>query len=113
MSLKRTTGSHLCVMNSDIESTGDQTQLNTFTDIYDISIILGEESIDYPRDTPFSLKHLSTFEDRGDYDLSSLTMRTHSGTHLDFPAHFIPGGKTADDYATREFIRPARVIDIQ
>ncbi len=100
-------------MNSDVEPTADQTQLNTFTEIYDISVLLGEESIDYPGDTPYSREYLSTLKDGGLYDLSSLHMSPHSGTHIDFPAHFIPGGKTADDYTIKEFIRSAQVIDIR
>ncbi|MEJ2588073.1 MAG: cyclase family protein [Deltaproteobacteria bacterium] len=87
--------------------------MNRFTDIYDISVTLGEESIDYPGDTPYSREYLSTLKDGAPYDLSSLRMSSHSGTHLDFPAHFIPGGNSAEDYTVADFIRPAQVIDIR
>ena len=47
---------------------------------------------------------------RGDSAASlSLTLANHAGTHLDFPAHVHPGGRTLDDYPADYFIfrRPA------
>lgn len=38
-------------------------------------------------------------------------MGTHTGTHVDAPRHFIPGGKTIDELALEVFVGPATVID--
>lgn len=81
--------------------------------VYDISVRLGDESIDYPGDTPYSRKLIETIGNTGTYELSTLTMSAHSGTHLDAPSHFIPGGKSLDQYEAREFILPARVVEIK
>lgn len=100
-------------MMSHIDSPPQQMRVEPFTEVYDISVTLGEESIDYPGDTPYARAYLSTLDDGAPYELSSLRMSPHSGTHLDFPAHFIPGGKTVEAYSVSEFIRPAQVIDIR
>lgn len=81
--------------------------------IYDISVLLGEESIDYPGDTPFSRELIETINGSGIFELSKLEMSAHSGTHIDTPAHFIPNGKTLDSYPVQNFILPARVVNIE
>lgn len=40
------------------------------------------------------------------------TFAEHSGTHLDVPAHFQPGGRTVSDIPLEELIMPAVVVDI-
>ena len=40
--------------------------------IYDISVLLGKESIDYPGNTPYSRELLSTIEKDGIFELSTL-----------------------------------------
>lgn len=81
--------------------------------VYDISVALGGESIDYPGDTPFTRKLIVALEEGEAYELSSLTMSAHSGTHIDMPAHFIPGGKTIDEYSAEDFVFSAQVVDIK
>jgi arylformamidase len=80
--------------------------------IYDITVTLGGESINYPGDTPYSRDLLSAVSGYGECSLSRLTMSAHAGTHLDAPAHFIQGGKTIDQYLARDFILPAQVVEI-
>ncbi len=80
--------------------------------LYDISVVLGKESIDYPGDTPYSRELLLTLKEGGFCDLSSLRLSAHSGTHIDAPAHFITDGKTIDQYGVESFILPAHVIDV-
>lgn len=41
-----------------------------------------------------------------------ITMSTSAGTHMDAPAHFIPGGKTIDQISVEKFIAPCVVIDV-
>ena len=84
-----------------------------FKKIYDISILLGEESIDFPGDTPFSREFALTIEESGICNVSNLKMSAHAGTHVDTPLHFIPGGKGIDEYAAEDFIFPANVIEIR
>lgn len=78
---------------------------------YDISVMLGLESIDYPGDTPYDRKLICSMDSGDAYDLSSLSMSAHSGTHIDAPAHFIPGGKTLDQYPVESFMLSAKVVE--
>ncbi len=80
--------------------------------IYDISVKLGAEAIDYPGDRPYS-RELTLSLDRGDFcELSALSLSAHSGTHLDAPAHFMAGAKTIDQYGIADFVLPAQVVHI-
>ena len=81
--------------------------------IYDISIILGEESFPFPGDPPFRKEMLLSIKGGDSCDVSELSMSAHSGTHIDTPSHFIAGGSTLDDYSARSFILPARVVAIE
>ncbi len=78
-----------------------------YNNIFDISVSLGEEAIDYPNDTPYLRELIWTIQDSGVCDLSKLVMSAHSGTHIDTPAHFIEGGKTLDICKVQDFILPA------
>src|SRR5512147_2570187 len=82
-----------------------------FRAVYDISLILGEAAT-YPGDTPYSREMVSEIASGADYDLSTLTLCAHAGTHLDAPAHLIAGGKTLDQYPLSRFLLPARVISV-
>jgi len=43
---------------------------------------------------------------------TELQIRSHHGTHIDAPAHKIPGGKTIDQYELRKFINQAMLLDL-
>jgi len=81
--------------------------------IYDISVILGTESIAYPGDTPYSRDLIWTIDEGGICELSKLQMSSHSGTHIDAPSHFIPHTKSIDHYAINDFILSAQVVNIE
>lgn len=79
---------------------------------YDISVLLGEENIDYPQDTPYSRKIDSKITEGEGFNLSTLVMSAHSGTHLDAPYHIDDSGKTIDQYSPSDFILGALVVQI-
>lgn len=81
--------------------------------VYDISVLLGIESICYPGDTPYSRDLILTIEGSGICNLSKLVLSAHSGTHIDTPLHFIPNGKSIDKYPVQGFILPAAVVNIE
>jgi arylformamidase len=55
-----------------------------------------------------------THVDRGDLcTISRLTMGTHTGTHIDAPIHFLPGGTGAEEVPLDNLVGPARVIEIK
>ena len=81
--------------------------------IYDISVSLGAESIDYPGGPVYSRELVMKIEDGDPADVSRLEMSAHSGTHVDMPAHFIARGKNLDEYPAEKWILPAHVVSIK
>ncbi len=81
---------------------------------YDISMLLGETAT-YPGDAPYSREIVSEVTPGAaySYNLSTMTMSAHAGTHVDSPAHFISGGKTLDQYPLERFLLPAHVISVE
>ena len=87
--------------------------MKTFEEIYDISVTLGTENVSYPGDPPYSREPLILkFGDKR-AAISKVAMGTHSGTHVDTPYHFIPGGKNLDELPAERWILPAQVISIK
>ena len=41
-----------------------------------------------------------------------LVLGTHTGTHIDAPRHFIPGGVTVDQIPLEQMVGPASVLDL-
>ncbi|MEI6530795.1 MAG: cyclase family protein, partial [bacterium] len=78
----------------------------------DISITLGKDVVNYPETPVYSLKRVVAFNQEKPYALSRLQMSTHSGTHLDFPYHFLPSGKRLEDYSMERFFLPALVLHL-
>jgi arylformamidase len=87
------------------------TNMPCFKEVYDISLLLGETAT-YPGDDPFFKETVFNIDSGDGYDLSTLNLSSHAGTHLDAPAHFIAGGKTLDLYPLKRFILPAHVIAV-
>ncbi len=84
-----------------------------FEKTYDISVVLGEGNAVYPGDVPYSKETTSAIAAGANYNLSTLKLSAHSGTHIDAPAHYINGAKTLDMYPLERFILPANVIFIE
>lgn len=82
-----------------------------YQEIYDISLVLGEQCPAYPGDEPFTISSVAGINSGSPYNLSRLRMSPHWGTHIDAPAHFIDGGNTIDLYPVENFILPAVVIE--
>lgn len=80
--------------------------------MYDISALLGEVAA-FPGDTPFHKEMRSMAAAGEDCDLSTLTLSSHAGTHIDAPSHFINGGMTIDQYPPERFVLPAQVVSVE
>ena len=78
--------------------------------IYDISLPISESLVVWPGDPPIRItqpRHL----DRGDSaTVSRLDIGAHTGTHVDAPAHFIPGGAGVDSLDLNVLVGPALVV---
>lgn len=43
---------------------------------------------------------------------TDISLNLHTGTHIDFPKHMIPEGKTSDDYGVDHFVGKCYVVDV-
>lgn len=74
--------------------------------IHDVSVGLHPEMYVYPGDPEFSLARMKT----GDAFISSLSLGTHTGTHIDAPAHYFENGFSVDELDLKNLILPAEVV---
>ncbi|MEG2189071.1 MAG: cyclase family protein [Christensenella sp.] len=78
--------------------------------IIDITHELNNETKVYEGDPHVRLEQFFTIESYG-YAVTKLTMGTHSGTHIDAPAHVVIGGKTAKEVSLSTLIGEAVLVD--
>ncbi|MDZ4177830.1 MAG: cyclase family protein [Coriobacteriia bacterium] len=79
--------------------------------IYDVTVPLGPATPIWDDDPAPVIETLAHF-DRGDaHTLTRIAMSSHSGTHVDAPAHFAPGGTTIDAIPAATLVGPALVVE--
>ena len=80
--------------------------------IFDVTVPLAPGLPVYPGDPPFEIEALQRAGTDA-FSLSRLSMATHTGTHVDAPAHFVPGGATIDALPLEILLGKTRVVEIQ
>jgi kynurenine formamidase len=65
----------------------------------------------WPSFPPIDLKHESLAA-RDGFTMEKVTMRTHTATHIDSPRHFIPEGRTLDEFPVSKFMGEGVVLDM-
>jgi arylformamidase len=75
--------------------------------IFDITRPLSKETPVYPSDT----RPVFSQEEHAWYRISNLNLGSHTGTHIDAPAHCIGDGETIDRVSLDSLIGRCRVID--
>jgi arylformamidase len=78
----------------------------------DVSVTLRTGMVSWPGNPPVRISHARDIEKGDRSTVSLLEMGSHSGTHMDAPAHFIRGGSGIDTIPLDAAIGPARVIEI-
>lgn len=80
--------------------------------VYDISMPLHAGMPIYPGDKAFHLEpHMEMA--KGDFaNLTSLSLGSHSGTHVDAPCHFIEGGRTIEEMSLSILVGPVYVLEL-
>lgn len=63
----------------------------------DISVPLGPSMPVWPTDPPFVTETFKAIAGGQSSNVTRVSLGTHTGTHVDPPLHFIPGGAGADD----------------
>jgi arylformamidase len=80
--------------------------------IIDISRPIGPDTPVWPGDPPVVVERVARVEAGDPADVSRLQLGTHTGTHVDPPAHFLPGGVTVDELPLDVLVGPAVVADL-
>lgn len=78
--------------------------------IIDLTHTISELMPVYPGTEPPKLKVANIYEKDG-FKETLLTMFSHTGTHMDSPAHLFPNGTTLNSFPVEQFIGRALVID--
>lgn len=79
----------------------------------DVSVPLRDGMVHWPDNPPVSITRAMSI-DRGDLcNVSKMSLGVHTGTHMDAPVHWIPGGAGIDALPLDATMGPARVIAIQ
>src|SRR6516164_9888137 len=79
----------------------------------DVSVPIYSGMVHFPDDPSIEIETITHVE-RGDVcTLSAIRMGSHTGTHIDAPIHFLPGGAGAEDVPLENLVGPARVIEIK
>lgn len=77
---------------------------------YDLSHAIADGMPVYPGDPPVAIDRLATIEADG-YRQTALGIDTHTGTHIDAPAHMIADGRRLDEFPVETFRFAARRVD--
>jgi arylformamidase len=80
--------------------------------VYDISLTLRARMPVYPGEATPLLEPTSHMERGDSYNVSRLTISTHTGTHIDAPRHFLPDGASVDQIPVDVLVGPALVVEM-
>jgi arylformamidase len=80
--------------------------------VHDISLPISASLVTWPGDPAVRISRLSDLDKDDQATVSEIRMGVHSGTHIDAPAHFIPGGKTIEKIDPAVLVGRALVVDI-
>lgn len=79
--------------------------------LFDLSYPLGPATPVFPGDEPVRIRLLSDRALGDAYTARRLDLGTHSGTHVDAPAHLFDGGATVDAFPLSLWVGPALLAD--
>lgn len=79
-------------------------------EVYDLTQSYEIGMTSYSEEESFRKENLCNIKLDG-YNVSSLYLSTHTGTHIDVPKHIFEDGYTLDDFDIKEFIGNAYIID--
>lgn len=80
--------------------------------LYDISKDTLSSKV-YPGDPKTEIRKIKQIKKGDEYNLSKISMSTHTGTHIDSPNHFYAKGKTIDNIRLSAFYGKCTVVTIK
>lgn len=79
---------------------------------YDLTAPVTHSTVVYPGDPRFSSEEVVSLKKGAHFQLCHMHLGNHTGTHIDFPAHVIDGGKTSSDFPIQDLIGSALIIEV-
>jgi arylformamidase len=79
----------------------------------DVSVPLRSGMVHWPDNPPVRIERMLDMECGDAANVSTISLGSHTGTHMDAPIHFVPGGAGMDRMPLDATIGQARVIEIQ
>uniref|UniRef100_A0A7C5Z1N2 Kynurenine formamidase n=1 Tax=Caldicellulosiruptor owensensis TaxID=55205 RepID=A0A7C5Z1N2_9FIRM len=80
--------------------------------IIDVSIPISNDMVYFPGDPNPQISRVYSIEKGEVANVSKLILSSHTGTHIDAPAHFIKNGNTVDKIPLERLIGKVRVLDV-
>ncbi|HEU5280402.1 MAG TPA: cyclase family protein [Gammaproteobacteria bacterium] len=80
--------------------------------IYDLTAIINTSTVVYPGDPAYRSNDVCSLKSGDAFNLSEEHFGNHTGTHIDFPAHVISGGKTSDNFGLASLIGDGIIIEV-
>jgi arylformamidase len=81
--------------------------------IYDITRTLNPTLAPWPGDTPFSATVMTSIREGAAINLTTLTLSSHLGTHVDAPYHFLDDDLTMEQVELSAYLGPATVVTVE
>lgn len=78
----------------------------------DVSVLLKSGMVKWPDNPPVRIERCLDMERGDDCCVSVLSMGSHTGTHVDAPAHFVRGGLRLDQMPLDATMGPCRVVEV-
>ncbi|MBI4296697.1 MAG: cyclase family protein [Chloroflexi bacterium] len=79
----------------------------------DVSVPIRNAMVHWPSDPAVSIKRVSDVAKGDSHTLSEVRFGSHTGTHMDAPAHFLAKGSGIDKIPLETSVGRARVIEIK
>lgn len=81
-------------------------------EVRDATFVVDERTPCWPASVPFERKLYRSMDGGDGCDVSFIVCDSHLGTHIDAPAHFLPGGATLEQFPADLWWGPCRVLDM-
>lgn len=81
--------------------------------IYDVTIPIREDMVMYANELKPTIKTLCSMDKGKDYNLTLLTLSSHTGTHIDAPRHFVRDGITMGEIPMDRFVGKVKVFELR
>lgn len=81
--------------------------------IFDVTRPISPQLAVWPGDTPFSTKQQLNIDQGHSVNLTTLTLSSHTGTHVDAYYHFVRTGQSLEQMPLTAYIGPATVFTVQ